>query len=610
MLSIFRQLCYTFLFYRIHNKDAEEKLEKAEREVEEAFKEASLMGVMMYDRPDGPRRSCEIEKSSIIGGVSSHTIAASFETAFEVDKEVAMAVKIAFVRLARCPSSSKKDEFKDLIHKICENPEEFEFDRDIDPAAASPHGSMDVESKQNLVQLMSDSTFSSKDYKNELNSESNGNPVEPKLDQNLDKEECPYYSRTTDTESNQTLVHAVPDHFSTSNKEEFSELNDETKENPIGPKLDPNFDHIDLSFSESSNSESDQRLVNSMCYRPSSSAKEEIKKQNDDVSDFGLTDIEYKSNLVSVMYDRLSLLSEDEISSLAIIVATTGLNAALERTMGPSDPTTTNFLSRNHQAKKRKSGNDLPSLDKLLVKHVSKFEREVQEAKTSNRVESTVMKTTGDDLTCPDLGSILVKHVSKLEREIHSFRDSLKKQRVSGPDSDERNKVNLNMMDGEKMPLSHLPGKENLEPVNAEALESQSLPTVEDNRKSQRFEETQSKGLDQILVKHKSKLEKAKLDASDQHWSAPALDSKKKAQNLEMGPSLEQVLVKHQSNLEKSKPISMQNSTEQRVKSTSTWLEARNQKLREEWGGLSLANSLKPHLSRLERERVRKCTIY
>ena len=50
------------------------------------------------------------------------TVAASFETAFEVDKEVAAAVKTAFVKLAHCRSFSE-DEFKDVLWKISQNPD-------------------------------------------------------------------------------------------------------------------------------------------------------------------------------------------------------------------------------------------------------------------------------------------------------------------------------------------------------------------------------------------------------------------------------------------------------------------------------------------------------
>lgn len=109
---------------RIQSKEAEALLLKAEKNVAEAFEAAAAMGVIMYDIPNCPKRPCDIEAPSNHGGESTaaHTVAASFETAFEVDKEVAAAVKAAFIKLANC-SSISKDEFKDLLQKISQKPE-------------------------------------------------------------------------------------------------------------------------------------------------------------------------------------------------------------------------------------------------------------------------------------------------------------------------------------------------------------------------------------------------------------------------------------------------------------------------------------------------------
>ncbi|KAJ8572419.1 hypothetical protein K7X08_008930 [Anisodus acutangulus] len=64
----------------------------------------------------------KIEKSPAKGGPTTHTVRTSFETAFEVDKQVTTAVKAALLKLANCPSMNK-DEVKELLHRISQNPE-------------------------------------------------------------------------------------------------------------------------------------------------------------------------------------------------------------------------------------------------------------------------------------------------------------------------------------------------------------------------------------------------------------------------------------------------------------------------------------------------------
>ncbi|KAA8545791.1 hypothetical protein F0562_020758 [Nyssa sinensis] len=108
---------------RIQSKEAEALLLEAEKGASEAFEAARAIGVIMYDIPECSRKHYEIETSSANGiGSATHTVTASFETAFEVDKQVAAAVKTAFIRLANC-TSINKDEFKELLRKISQNPD-------------------------------------------------------------------------------------------------------------------------------------------------------------------------------------------------------------------------------------------------------------------------------------------------------------------------------------------------------------------------------------------------------------------------------------------------------------------------------------------------------
>ncbi|KAG8097577.1 hypothetical protein GUJ93_ZPchr0013g36720 [Zizania palustris] len=74
-ISIFRILNAA----RIQNKEAEEVL-KGKLQATEAFEEARVIGVMMYDRPDCSNQQYEVESSSPTGGQSTHKITASFQT--------------------------------------------------------------------------------------------------------------------------------------------------------------------------------------------------------------------------------------------------------------------------------------------------------------------------------------------------------------------------------------------------------------------------------------------------------------------------------------------------------------------------------------------------
>ncbi|KAL2512090.1 hypothetical protein Adt_17690 [Abeliophyllum distichum] len=67
--------------------------------------------------------------------------------------------------------------------------------------------------------------------------------------------------------------------------------------------------------------------------------------------------------------------------------------------------------------------------------------------------------------------------------------------------------------------------------------------------------------------------------------------------------SLDQVLVKHKSRLEREKMI-IAEVQDDHVKHPVSRREARERELREAWGGLSLGNSIRPHVSRLEKDKA------
>ena len=237
---------------------------KAKLHATEAFEKARILGVMMYDRPDCPNQQYEVESSAQAGESSTHKVTASFQTGFEVDMEVAAALKKAFVKLANSPDSSNQEEFKELLWKINQNPD------------------------------------------------------------------------VTDTDVNSEAEQQLGD----SNNEEINnfELNNKTSRTSIFP------------------------------------------------SDFNTTNLEQPTDLVNIMLERIKALHEGELASLALIVATSGLNAALQNDKGnyhemkPVNYTAAGShrsQSRRYstaasfidiQGPKKEVPSELPSLDKFLVK--------------------------------------------------------------------------------------------------------------------------------------------------------------------------------------------------------------------------------------------------
>lgn len=646
------------MHYRIHSREAEDKLEKAERCAMEAFEAARAMGVMMYDRPgDSPRRSYEIESYSSIGGRSTHTVTASFETAFEVDREVMAAVKKAFVQLAKSPTSSNKEEFKDLLWKISQNPDN--------------------------------------DY--------------------------------SDAESS---------------------VNDESDAEPSGISSESEFDS-ECKGTDGVNLQGTQKKQKLTC--------SQLPLDDDDKSS-----TKSFTRLVAAMLDRLKSLQEDELASLATIVATCGLNAALLE-LGHSkdhelatigDTLVSDIRQRTGGSRRNSSAAhftdgyfnrkepviEVPSLDKFLVRHVSRLEREVQDAKDSRcqqipreaEVVCAESKPTSLELV-PDLGSILVKHVSRFEKEILEAKVSNKNNSVMGNKFEDSQGVcgNMQKIDAEvdrvvssyqhkeninantfvsssvtpeeegqarelkeisntspcgadvcldqdnlkSSPVKHISRLERakLEVLNSFSSQEQSsldkilvkpvhrlqrekMQAVERgneyamrrDRQKPGTDATVPESLDKILVKHVSRLEKQRWESETNYGTVSAV--KRRDQQLEKVESLDKILVKRQSMLEKAKLAAMQQpaydiikprshateatsfdsldkvlvrqqpeigkaemaaaqmaaaqQAEDYVRHADVRKKAREKELQEAWGGLSLGNSVRRHLSRLERETV------
>ncbi|XP_076929950.1 uncharacterized protein LOC143594558 [Bidens hawaiensis] len=237
----------------------------------------------MYDIQDCPRKHYKIETSSVKGGKSTtHKVTTSFDTAFEVDKQVAAAVKAAFVKLSTSASIGQQ-EFKEILKKISQNPDLDENCQDSCELTSECESDAGIE-------------FESKSHKNEM-------------------------------ESNKEI-------------------------------------------------------------------------------------------LVDMMLQRLRCLHEEELASLATIVATCGLNAALAESEN-------GLRVANNSGERVSSKISLPGLDKFLVKHLTRLEKEIQDAKTAKTKETLHKDKVTKPLEAvnvPDLGSMLTKHTSKLEKEIAEIK--------------------------------------------------------------------------------------------------------------------------------------------------------------------------------------------
>eukprot|EP00268_Persea_americana_P043948 TRINITY_DN44336_c0_g1_i1.p1 TRINITY_DN44336_c0_g1~~TRINITY_DN44336_c0_g1_i1.p1 ORF type:complete len:705 (-),score=190.50 TRINITY_DN44336_c0_g1_i1:245-2359(-) len=546
---------------RIPSKEAESQLAKAEESVAEAFEESAAKGVIMHHRPDCPRRPCDVETSSITEGGSTHTVAASFETAFEVDKEVAAAVKTAFIRLANCPNSSNKEDFRDLLWKISQNPD------------------------------------------------------------------------THTSETNQEISELPSECESDTGSEHESDLNA-------------------VVFGSSSSDIANREMGLRKWKNRQLSIKNVAKSSK------------LSTGLIDMMLDRLKCLQEEELASLATIVATCGLNAVLEEEsnkrhdfgttsrdippFGCGSKRYSNISFMDIQVKKKQAETELPSLDKFLVKHVSRLEKEVQEAKNARKnhpaegngqpeERSDEQLISGSGLanatagtsseTASDLGSILVRHTSRFEKEIEeakksqrAFEEAERFREVQHLQQDVENQSFKQSADVIKLVEGEQVDKENLD-INKTSSTNITVQTggmttrLPPKKLMSRIERAklealeafsacnENNSLDKILVKSMHRLEREKMQALASGKDHAISRDQKRGTEIPDLESLDKILVKHQSGLEKAKCAASQQSAHD-VKHSEARREARERELREAWGGLSLGNSIRPHLSRLERDKA------
>lgn len=675
--------------YRIDSKQAEEQLLKAEKTSDEAFKAATAIGVILYDIPDASQKHYNIETSSAkVGGSTMHTVRTSFETAFEVDKQVASAVKAALINLASCPSINK-DEFKELLRKISQNPDtdehyqepsEIYSEYESDTASELEYGTQkdhdcheDTNSEMefaggrqrkckkkqvsdkfnmtNLVQMMMErlgclqedelaslativatcglnaalaEAENQKHHKLESASDSKSDPgldfharlpssgtVRAK-DSNVDEAPLPsldkfLVKRLTRLEKEVLEAKNAKRNVESEGLEQRSDKYDDERL----PSNDP-----------TNSSQNDLDLESSLLKHSSKFEKEieEAKKCSEPL--IGSKSKASNSNAISSVIPDLGSVLVKHSSKLEKEIENARKNVK------PYEP-----HGRAVGNKKQDAVDELPSLDKFLVKHVSKLEREVQEAKNRKNVSSggqfiNLSGTTSSVTPTTDSEGNLVPSGGGAEQFPSCFDgdNPLGKENMntdveveaSSLTGEQLSKVNtLSLGDkGDKSTVSdNSLDKILVKPVHRlerMKMQESSMGVLRSQRKHGADAAAHCDGLDKILVKHVSRLEKEKMAAqAAEKENLPSVNKvtrKKELVNNE--GSLDQVMVRHKSRLEKEKIAAAQQEPDDQIRHSVSRREAREKELQQAWGGLSLGNSMRPHLSRLERDKASSSFLF
>ncbi|KAL4348371.1 hypothetical protein GQ457_17G011630 [Hibiscus cannabinus] len=569
---------------RIRSTEADELLLKAEKTAAEAFESATALGVIMYDIPNCPKSTCQIEASTINkAGSTTHTIRASFETAFEVDKQVAAAVKTAFLRLASC-SSFNKDEFKDLLRKINENPDTG--DNSLESAS---------EPALELEALTQEDGFKPEDFNCKM-SASKTREKKAKRRQSLEK--C----------NPEKLVEIMLERLKCLQEDELSSLATIVATCGLNAAL-AEVEHTKHHPSAS---------ALNFARRASSIGAGNVRKTNQT----GQADSELPS-LDKFLVKRMTKLEREvqEARSRRNESKDESRHTLVKRSSNSEEEIQGNEknFDENSGVDHRKSDADtsfeaVPDLGSILVKHSSKLEKEIEEAKRNcgNTYErGGASQKKGDIVEIPSLDKFLVKHVSRLEREVAEAKSRRKNdlgekgKEANGEVSGKEN-INLNnevMRTESEDSLDKILVKpvSRLERERMQALSSGSnYGNPRNDKKQGGTHVTHCESLDKVLVKHVSRLEKEKLrfNANEE-----MVKVKRGVVPVDDQGSLDQILVKHKSKLEKEKMAIGEQPSEQ-IRFSVSRREARERELQDAWGGLGLGNSMKPHFSRLQRDKA------
>ncbi|KAK2664914.1 hypothetical protein Ddye_003488 [Dipteronia dyeriana] len=631
---------------RIQSKEAEALLLKSEKAAAEAFEAAAAMGVIMYDLPNCPPKHCEIETSSVNGGRSStHTVTASFETAFEVDKEVAAAVKTAFIRLAKCPSFSK-DEFKDLLHKISENPDIGDGNQEISECESESGSEVETASQK-------DDGFGSEDLDFNM-------PVVG-LRQRKSKRR-----RSFEMFEMNKLIDMMLERLKSLQEDELSSLATIVATcglSAVLAEVENGKTHCPSSASTSafarrmsSSGVGTDRNANLEYYMDGSTRRKQTESELPSLDKFLVKhmsklerEVEEAKNL------RMNESRETTAENLGKIEAGETVQAKTNNTdLGSVLVKHYSKLAKEIEEAKKSSGNNfeplqnnsntdaasskaaIPDLGSMLVvKHTSKLQKEIEESKRNSRkffeMDGKNMRRMPNEGAShrkevvpelPSLDKFLVKRVSRLEKEVQEARarrniessTSISQSEISSHDEGlvGKENVDFNKEDGiqEKDSLD----KSLVKPVHRLEKEKMEAVSVVNNYGNHRPQKrhggnnnTDCDSLDKVLVKHVSRLEKEKLrfNASEEVVTKKRGGTNNThSQMNEEGGSLDQVLVKHKSRLEREKMAVASQQPEVQSRPSVSRREARERELQEAWGGLSLGNSMRPHLSKLEKDKA------
>jgi len=637
----------------------------------------------MYDRPD-PRRQCEIESYSSIGGRSTHTVTASFETAFEVDKEVMAAIKKAFIQLANCPPSSNKVEFKDLLRKISQNPDNSETGPELSELssdselgsgadAVNVQGTQKKQNKFNCRQLPSDRDKSSaksftelvnamleriKDLKEDelaslatIVATCGLNAALLELEHSKDHEQGTTGWRRNSSAprfmdgclNTKELVREVPSldkflvkHVSRLEREVEEARNSRCRQTPgasevldaaskhtlsepisdLGSILVKHVSRLEKEIQEARKSHKNNLLIGrgktavlsgSILLEKDCKESRNLPGLGENMQETGMqvhiidSSYQYKENIDSNTLMSSSVTSENhQARQLEEITngATFSAEVSLEQDHMKRSPV--KHISRLERAKLEVlnsfSSQEESSLDKILIKPVHRLEREKMQALkqgTEYAIERDHQKNGANITVSESLDKILVKHVSRLEKE------RMVCEAEYGPTSTVRRRDHqLEKMESlDEILVKHQP---KIEKAKLAASQQPVYDIIKPRKHGNGVLCTDS--LDKILVRHQSELEKAKLAAS-QHPVYDIIKPRKRETEVAASDGLDKILVRHQPELENTKLATAQQS-EDYTKQLNARKEARERELQEAWGGLSLGNSIRPHLSRLEQDRV------
>ncbi|KAJ4840254.1 hypothetical protein Tsubulata_015416 [Turnera subulata] len=682
---------------RIQSNEAEATLLEAEKNAADAFEAATAMGVIMYDTPTLPRKICEIESATVDGWKSAtHTVTASFETAFEVDKQVAAAVKTAFVRFANC-SSFNKDEFKELLRKISENPDNHEFS-ELSSECESESGTE--------IELMSQNDcFDSKGQDCGLSIQET-KQRKYKMRQSLEK-----YNKTK-------IVDMMLERLKCLKEDELSSLATIVATcglNAALAEIENSKLHDPGSGSAANNTSSQahqnvRRMssVGAFIYGRTRMGRRQVESELPSLDKFL---VKHTSKLEKEVQEAKNRRKESREENLENTDETNGGGVHSDQNVasceGISDLGSilvkhSSRLEKEIEEAKKNAGksfenvarkpvghvvsSEIPDLGSILIKHSSKLEKEVQEAKRNfgKMTNGIISKRKEDVPEVPSLDQFLVKHVSKLEKEVQEARSrrkndqaeegrknstdrkvdsttsvSLSARKTSSSDGvSEKENMDCNKEESNNCAtdrkedegkcagesLKHV-DKSNqnaaetiatqnacdgnneaqdsldkilVKPVHRLEKEKMLALSLRDNYNNPRRQDKlggnaapECEGLDKVLVKHVSRLEREKMAISSREVDVYVKRQGRDVhmQNMNEEGSLDQILVRHKSRLEKEKiGFAAQESGEQARHSVSR-REAREKELQEAWGGLSLGNSIRPHLSKLEREKA-SCLIF